>query len=797
MSPSEIQQAFSRALQQHQSGRMREAEQLYQQILSEQPAHAGALHYLGVLAHQQGRNDTAIDLISKAIAITPNLPEPHNNLGLALKAMGRSDDAIVSYKMALAQKPAYPGALYNLGIVLHEQKKSEEAIAALRRAIALRPEYAEAHNALGTALSAKGEFAQAIIAYRQAIAARANYAEAYNNLGAALKASGQLPEAVASYRLAIALNPNLAEAHSNLGIALVAQRQFAQAIAAFEQAIALDPRAPQSHFYLGNALGEERRLESAIAAFRRAIALKPHYPEALENLAKALRQNGQLEEAVAVCRQFVAIDPQSASAHVSLGIALKRIGHLDQAIAAYRTANALDPKSVESLMRLGAALKEIGELDEAIAVFRTALSVEPGNEVIRSNLIFTLHYPPHISPEAIAQEHRLWNQQHAQPLAHHIRYHTNDRDPDRRLRIGYVSPDLREHAVPHFLLPLLANHDHQRFEIFAYANVRVTDAMTQRLRSHTDNWRSVFGLTDADAADQIRQDQIDILIDLAGHTAGHRLVVFAHKPAPVQMTYLGYPDTTAMDAIDYRITDAYADPPGQTEQYHSEQLLRISPCAWCFAPNTDVPLAVRYRGPITFGCFNIFAKVTQPMLEIWSRILLAVPDSRLLLKSAGFNSAALREQVQHRMSKLGISPDRLELRGKEWSYDAHLALYGHMDIALDTFPYHGTTTTCEAMWMGVPVITLAGVAHVARVGVSLLTNVGLPELVATTADEYVQLAVALAADRDRLDRLHSTLRRQMEHSPLMNAPRFARNVEAAYRQTWRNWCQSPKLTMAD
>jgi len=715
-----IQQAFDLAFQHHQAGRLREAEQLYRQILAQHPAHIDALYLLGVLAHQVGRHDAAVDLIQRVIAIRPNWPEACFHLGDALNHLGRADQAIAAY----------------------------------RQTIALKPDCAEAHYNLGNVLNATGRGDEAISAYRQAIALKPSYFEAYNNLGSVLQASGRLDEAIAAYQQTLSLRPNSLEAYNNLG----------------------------------NSLRSKGLLDQAMAAFRQAIALKPNCAEAYNNLGNALKDQGQIDPAIAAYRQAIAIKPTVAEYHTNLGVALRAIGQSDQAIAAYRQALAIKPALAEAYNNLGVVLKDQGQLDQAIAAFHQAITLQPNYSEAHSNLLFTLHYPAGEDAQAIVDEHRRWNQQHAAPLRPLIRPHLNDRNPDRRLRIGYVSPDLHDHVVGWYLLPLLANHDHRNFEIFAYAQVPAPDAMTQRLREHTDGWRSLLGLSNAQAADLIRQDHIDILVDLAGHTTQNRLLVFAHKPAPVQVTYLGYPNTTGLATMDYRLSDAYADPPGQTEAYHCEHLLRLSPCAWCFAPTASPPLAARPPGPITFGCFNNFPKVTEPMLKRWGHILLAVPASRLLLKSAGLGSASVRLRVQQLLGELGIGPERLELRGREPGYAGHLALYGRMDIALDTFPYHGTTTTCEALWMGVPVVSLAGLSHVARVGVSLLHNVGLPELVANTPAEYVRLAVDLANDLPRLQRLHSTLRPRLQASPLMDAPRFARNVEAAYRQMWWKYC---------
>jgi predicted O-linked N-acetylglucosamine transferase (SPINDLY family) len=397
-----------------------------------------------------------------------------------------------------------------------------------------------------------------------------------------------------------------------------------------------------------------------------------------------------------------------------------------------------------------------------------------------------------LEPSAIAEEHRRWNHLHARPLGQFIQSHANDRSPERRLRIGYVSPDFREHSVAFFLAGLLEHHDPFVTEVFCYSDSTTRDAVTVRLEGLATHWRKIINLSDSRVADLIRRDGIDILVDLAGHTANNRLLVFARNPAPVQVTWLGYPNTSGLDTIDYRITDTFADPLGSTEHLHSERLIRLPLSAWCYRPLEDSPPVnaspVHETGHITFGCFNAMPKINRSLLELWSRILLAVQDSRLLLKNSALGGLPMQEQLRKQFQEMGIGPDRVEMAGRVPDLCGHLATYGRVDIALDTFPYHGTTTTCEALWMGVPVVTLLGRTHVARVGVSLLSNLGHPEWLAPSPHEYVNLAVDLAQDPSRLAALRSTLRKRMEASPLTDSPRFARDIEAVYRDMWRAWC---------
>jgi predicted O-linked N-acetylglucosamine transferase (SPINDLY family) len=433
-------------------------------------------------------------------------------------------------------------------------------------------------------------------------------------------------------------------------------------------------------------------------------------------------------------------------------------------------------------------------VEESIDAQRRAVAANPSWHEARSGLLFTRQCLAENDLVSFFEEHRSWDRIHAGHLAGTIASHPNSRAANRRLRIGLVSPDLKEHPVIRFLLPFLEHHDREQIELFAYAQVSEPDEWTEQARKQVAHWRSLVNVPDAQAAELIRGDEIDILVDLAGHTNGNRLMVFARKPAPVQVTYLGYPGTTGLSAMDYRITDALADPPGMTEAHHSEQLIRLPGCAWCYGPDTEAlpgPSPAALRGHVTFGSFNNLAKVNDRMLRVWARILESVPGSRLLLKSAGFLSMDARKRTREALiSGTNISEERLDIRGPEDSHQTHLELYREMDIALDTFPYHGTTTTCEALWMGVPVVTLAGQSHVSRVGVSLLTNIGLPELVAESEDEYVRIAVELARDVEQLVNYRSNLRDKMLGSQLLDAPSFAREIEGAFRQMWTSWCET-------
>jgi predicted O-linked N-acetylglucosamine transferase (SPINDLY family) len=646
-------------------------------------------------------------------------------------------------------------------------------------------------QSINETLLGQGKLDEAVAAYRAVIERQPDSPEAHHFLAIALHRQGRLDDAIAAYRRVTELGPGFAETHSNLGLALMAQGRHDKAAAACRQAIALRPDFVEAHNYLGIALQRCGKLAEAVGAYRAAIALRPNFPEVFSNLCVALHVLGQFDEAVAAGRRAVALRPGFAEAHNNLGYALEAQGRPAEAITAYRRAIELAPGYAQAYNNLGNALQSQGRLDEAVASYREALRVDPNHATAHSNLLLCLNARAEQDPAAMFSEHRKWGERFGTPATAAAGRHGNDPDPDRRLRIGYVSPDLRIHSVAFFFEPLIAAHDRDAVEAFCYSSAVRPDAVTERLRRLADGWREIGAMNDADVAEQVRADGIDILVDLAGHMAGNLLTMFAHKPAPVQVSYIGYPNTTGLDAVNYRLTDALADPQGQ-ESYYCETLVRLPRCFLCYAPPDDAPAVApppeAKAGSVTFGSFNHLRKVTPEVIAMWSRILVAVPAARLVLKAKPLAEAATRDRFYALFERNGIERHRIEFLGWDPSLGGHLDLYGRVDIALDPFPYNGTTTTCEALWMGVPVVTLEGCAHAGRVGVSLLTAVGLGDLVAHSPDDYVAKVAALANDPARRTDLRGRLRGMMAASPLCDAAGLARSIEAAYRDMWRRWC---------
>ncbi len=509
---------------------------------------------------------------------------------------------------------------------------------------------------------------------------------------------------------------------------------------------------------------------------------------------------GTDEEAFDSFQRAVILRPDLADAWNNLGTALAAGSRPDEALACFERAVELEPGHVGALVNLGNACKDQGRLAEAVACYRSALSQAPDRPAIHSNLLLAMLYQAGADPIEILAESRRFAGRHAAALAGLSPPATPRPLAGRRLRVGYVSADFREHPVACFLEPILASHEHRQFEIFCYSDVSCPDEVTERCRRHADEWRSLVGLPDEEAADMIRRDGVDVLVDLAGHTGGNRLLASARKPAPVQASYLGYLGTTGLQAMDYYITDAHADPPGLSESHYQEQLIRLPECAFCYAPGPApaVPSEppARRSGRVTFGCLNNLAKVNEEVLAAWSRVLSSVPGSRLWLPA--WAGRAGPDRVREFLARHGIDPERLVFAGWTTTRFEYLALYREIDIALDPFPYNGVTTTCDALWMGVPVISLAGRMSASRQGVRFLRNVGLHELLAGTAEDYARIAADLAGDTYRLATLHSGLRERMSRSPLMDAHRLTRELESAYHAMAENGlASSGRITPPD
>ena len=537
---------------------------------------------------------------------------------------------------------------------------------------------------------------------------------------------------------------------------------------------------------------------AAAELYRESLKLWPEDARIWCNLGAELDAIGQTEEAERACRRALVLDSALAQAWYNLGRLLQEQGRADESESCYRTAAALvDADANRALWLLlynnwGLLLCNQGRPREAVALYREALAEHAEAADLTSNLLLTMQYVEGCAQAESFAEHLAYAQRFEAPLKGNWLPHPNSREYGKRLKVAYVSPDFRAHAVAFFIEPVLRHHDHAQVELYCYYNHSVSDQVTLRLKSLVGHWRDISAIDDDEGARQIRDDGIDILVDLAGHTAGGRLQIFARKPAPVQVTWLGYPCTTGLTAMDYRISDACADPVGTSERYYSETLYRLPDTFGCYRPPQDAPkvgvLPAIARGGVTFGSFNNLAKLSPEVRTLWAQVLLAVPGSRLLLKTVSLADAATRRRLTDNFAELGVGAERLVLAPADATHSEHLNRYNQVDIGLDPFPYNGTTTSFEAMWMGVPVVTLAGNSFVSRMGEDMLTNLEMTELVAHTPAGYVAIAARLAGDLGRLAALRAGLRQRMANSPLTDAKRFTLNLEKGYREMWANWC---------
>lgn len=654
------------------------------------------------------------------------------------------------YRAVLSREPTHPAALCNLGAVLVRQDRIEEAARCYAVCLAAHPDYPDAHY---------------------------NFANLHRRLG-------QLREAVAGYQACLRANPDHASAAFNMGLTYVGLGDMTAAAAAFRQTVALEPENPDAVSRLGDVLLRTGNVAEGVEAFRKAVALRPDDPRGLNNLALAVSNAGRPQEALDLLDRALKLNPGYADAHNTYALACEALGRKDDATRHYEEAVRLKPDFADAWSNLGTNLTEQGRIDEAVAALRKSLEIRPKAPPIHSNLLLTLNYSSRLTPEEVAAEHTKWAEAFAPPTP--PAPVPADRAPDRRLKIGYISADFRAHTVVGFIELLLAHHDRTKVHVTAYANVIRPDETTARLRDLADDWRSITGLTDDQAAEQVRADKIDVLVDLSGHTAGNRLLVLARRPAPVQATLFGYPNTTGLKAVDYRITDEVSDPPGMTEPLYAEGLLRLPHLPWVYHPPADAPAVNALPGldrtTITFGCLNNAAKISDACMDAWVELLKAVPHSRLVLLAGQSRAGAKR--LTDRFAAAGVPGDRLELVFRLPRAE-YFEAYQLFDLALDPFPYNGGVTTCDALWMGIPVLAVAGKSYVSRQGAAILTHAGLGEFVADDPGMLVGLARTWSENRDVLADIRAGLRQQVAKSPVADGPGYVRGLEAALRRAWQ------------
>jgi predicted O-linked N-acetylglucosamine transferase (SPINDLY family) len=802
------------------------------EFLTRVPGQLEALLQRINLLHHLWRLDEAVSIGRMAVAFHRDNARAHHGLGLALIKQAKFEDAAAAFSEAVARDPAAVDSWLNRGVALKESGRLAEAEESYRRALALSPRDAIVHNNLANVVNALGRHGEAVVLYKSAIEYDPAYADAKANLGTALRDAGQVDEALSCLEAAVAQHPRHATLLNALGNTLRYAQRTDEAIEILNQAVALSPGYAEAYNNLGLAYAINGRLPTAHVHLKRAAELKPESAIISNNLGALLLRMFKFPEAVAALSNAVARDPEYDEALINLGIAHYMRGEGPEATAAYRRVLARHPDNGFARYSLGVALLEDQQLSEAEAEIRRALELDPANAlalntlgvlrleqhfvtearnamrdaaavntrsapIFYSNYAFASLYEPDVSNAEILSIHKEYGRRFSSGLPDIARPHTNLRDRARRLRLAYLSPDFRGHSVSYFFEAILDNHDRANFEVYLYSDTSRTDAITDRMRAGADLWIESAGLTPDTFAQRLRDDGIDILINLGGHTSGNRLPVCALKPVPVQIEYLGYPDTSGVTAMDYRITDGRADPVGEAEKWSTEELVRLPACFHCYRPPRSAPPVAPApfleKGYVTFASFNVLPKVTAPAISAWAEIMKALPNSRFFIKCKQMRDPHVQERVLAQFAAHGIDPARIGMAAFVASVQDHLNKYAGVDLALDTFPYNGTTTTCESLYMGVPVLTIAGDNHRGRVGVSLLTAMGLAQdFVASSPADYIARAIAFGKNPARLAEVRSALRPTMERSALRDEAGFTRTLEATYRTLWTRWCDGPQ-----
>ena len=804
---------------------------LYQRVVEQKPDQLEAIEGLGTAALQQGQPVRAVEWLVRARRGGPESARLHGLLARAQRESGATLDAIASSQRALGLEPRSVALWLELARAQLDASKPDAALISAVRAIEIERDSAAAWYTSSRALAAAGRLPEALHAVRQALAKDPQSGEAHLFEGELLERTGGPLAALASYTVAALLREtrDAGRERAALAVAALPAGDDTAALDA-EVVLALElgrARGRGTDVELQAALGLARRLcersraATAVACYEYALGLgaaagvrrelaealhgigqreraRAHLLDALESdpdvatyrlLGEWLASDLRFDAGEATWQRLLAQCPDDVVALVNLGVAAQRMGRPSEATRLQRRAIALRPDLIQPHINLAAALCDQGLLPQANAAHQQALAIDPLRWAVRSNVLVNAHFEANLNPEALLAQHREFGRALAEHVGLARREHPNGRDPERRLRIGYVSPDLNEHPVSHFLEPVLREHDRGAFEVYCYSDVARPDAITTRLRHYPDVYRPCAALDDEALTERIRGDQIDILVDLAGHGLNNRLAVFARKPSPVQVSWLGYFDSTGLDAMDYRVGDLHSIPDG-AERYFVERVVRLPRSATCFlprqSPEVSAPPSVTL-GRVTFGCFSNPAKINRDAAAVFGRILRGVPNSALRLKYHTFRDPGIIGRFERWFAEEGIARDRLQFQGHT-PLEQYLEAYAEVDIALDPFPYSGETTALHALWMGVPIVALEGRTVVERLASRVLRVAELEAWVARSVDEYVRIALRLAADPAALVHARQSLRDRLRASPLLDHRGVTQDLEAAYRDMWRSWC---------
>ncbi|XP_057969839.1 probable UDP-N-acetylglucosamine--peptide N-acetylglucosaminyltransferase SPINDLY [Malania oleifera] len=782
---------------------------LYESVLEKDGGNVEAHIGKGICLQMQSMGRVAFESFAEAIKLDPQNSCALTHCGILYKDEGRLVEAAESYQKALKADPSYKPAAECLAIVLTDLGTSlklagntQEGIQKYHEALKIDPHYAPAYYNLGVVYSEMMQYDTALTCYEKAALERPMYAEAYCNMGVIYKNRGDLESAIACYERCLAVSPNFDIAKNNMAIALTdlgtkvkLEGDINQGVAYYKKALYYNWHYADAMYNLGVAYGEMLKFDMAIVFYELAFHFNPHCAEACNNLGVIYKDRDNLDKAVECYQLALSIKPNFSQSLNNLGVVYTVQGKMDAAANMIEKAIIANPTYAEAYNNLGVLYRDAGSISLAIEEYEQCLKIDPDSRNAGQNRLLAMNYINEGKDEKLFEAHRGWGKRFMRLYPQYTSW-DNPKDPERQLVVGYVSPDYFTHSVSYFIEAPLVYHDYANYKVVVYSAVVKADAKTMRFKERVVKkggiWRDIYGIDEKKVASMVREDKVDILVELTGHTANNKLGMMACRPAPVQVTWIGYPNTTGLPSIDYRLTDSLADPPGTTQK-HVEELVRLPECFLCYTPSPEAgpisPTPALSNGFITFGSFNNLAKITPKVLQVWARILCAVPNSRLVVKCKPFCCDSVRRRFLSTLEQLGLEPLRVDLLPLILLNHDHMQAYALMDISLDTFPYAGTTTTCESLYMGVPCITMAGSVHAHNVGVSLLSKVGLRHLIAKNEHQYVQLALDLASDIARLSNLRMSLRDLMSKSPVCDGPNFALGLESTYRKMWRRYCK--------
>lgn len=763
--------------------------QALQELDKLEPTNVKNMVILGEFLRQANRKKEAIFILERATELEPENASAWTNLGTTWQQLGSLENAKAAYEKSLAINPKSAEVSCNLGSVEKDAGNWESARKYFEQSIKVNPNLVQVHSNLGITLINLGRLEEAEMSFRNSIRLKPDDARAHNNLGNALKDLGRLEDAAISFRHATLLKPDFAQAHSDLGITLKDLGRLEDAERSFRHSIEIKPSFAQAHSNLGATLKDLGRLEEAEFSYRKAVELDPKLAQAHYNLGNTLNDLGKRENAEASYRQAIDLSPADAKIHNNLGNLLKDLDRLEEAEASYRQAISLNPDDEKNYNNLGNVLQDLGQLEEAEVSYKQAISLKPEYHTALSNLLFLQSHISTNSAEKLFEMHCGFGQQFEAPLRPFWQSHTNNLDPVRKLRIGFVSGDFREHAVVSCIEPILMHlSTYESLSLHAYHNNHLIDLTSKRLEGYFSSWDRVSHFSDEKLAEKIRADAIDILIDLSGHTAHNRLTVFARKPAPLQATWIGYPGTTGLQSMDYYLCDDQWLPHEKFASQFTEQLAYL-PATAAFLPASNAPdvndLPALRKGYVTFGSFNRMNKVTQLAIHTWAEVLRAVPQSKMLIGNVVDDQN--EQRISDMFAQVGVAADRFYFRPRS-DMHSYLALHSEVDVCLDTLQYGGGTTVFHSLWMGVPTITLAGDTPASCQATCILQHCGLDDFVSNDLQGFVHASVSAVSDLQGLSKIRAGMRDRLSASTVMQPALVTKGLERVLRLMWERWC---------